>query len=258
MPHCCRLSTVKSHCLNGHPYPESLRSVGNGCAVCPQERRAQKAASKTHCEKGHELKPENTTVDIRGRRICRTCMWDRTAGKTECLRGHPYEGNRDKYGCIICAREKSLEWNHTNPERVKANDAARYYADPDKARERSAAYRRDNPDKWRETVKAWRHANRERYNAYARLRKATRPGSKSLPIEERQVSIDWARIVTDDPCSYCGAPHEHLDHIVPVINGGTGAWTNLTSACAQCNIRKGSSPLLTFLVSYPLGTASGG
>lgn len=43
-------------------------------------------------------------------------------------------------------------------------------------------------------------------------------------------------------CQYCGqfATYLTLDHVVPKVQGGTHEWENLTSACPQCNRRKGS------------------
>ncbi|MEQ8833991.1 MAG: HNH endonuclease [Miltoncostaeaceae bacterium] len=41
-------------------------------------------------------------------------------------------------------------------------------------------------------------------------------------------------------CQYCGATH-HLtvDHVVPRSRGGDSSWTNVVTACAPCNLRKG-------------------
>lgn len=41
-------------------------------------------------------------------------------------------------------------------------------------------------------------------------------------------------------CQYCGA-HEDLtfDHVIPRAQGGRTTWTNVTTACAPCNLRKG-------------------
>lgn len=50
-----------------------------------------------------------------------------------------------------------------------------------------------------------------------------------------------------DPCVYCGAPSEVIDHIVPKIRGGSHHWSNLTASCEACNGRKSSLPLLLFL-----------
>jgi 5-methylcytosine-specific restriction endonuclease McrA len=41
-------------------------------------------------------------------------------------------------------------------------------------------------------------------------------------------------------CQYCGSPHElTFDHVVPRAYGGRTSWTNVTTACAPCNLRKG-------------------
>jgi 5-methylcytosine-specific restriction endonuclease McrA len=41
-------------------------------------------------------------------------------------------------------------------------------------------------------------------------------------------------------CQYCGDTATTVDHIVPVTKGGTDEDFNLTSACNQCNSRKGN------------------
>jgi 5-methylcytosine-specific restriction endonuclease McrA len=58
-----------------------------------------------------------------------------------------------------------------------------------------------------------------------------------------------APVLLADPCAYCGAPSEHLDHIEPIVSGGASDYTNLTGACGRCNRRKNSKPLLMFLVA---------
>lgn len=48
-------------------------------------------------------------------------------------------------------------------------------------------------------------------------------------------------------CQYCGrrAPKTvlHVDHVHPVIEGGTNDFENLTTSCIDCNIGKGGTPL---------------
>jgi hypothetical protein len=48
-------------------------------------------------------------------------------------------------------------------------------------------------------------------------------------------------------CQYCGAhpPHAvlHVDHIVPVVEGGDNDPTNLVTACDKCNLGKGPRSL---------------
>lgn len=48
-------------------------------------------------------------------------------------------------------------------------------------------------------------------------------------------------------CVYCGASplrgYLHVDHVVPVIEGGTNEPSNLVTACRDCNLGKGPVPL---------------
>jgi 5-methylcytosine-specific restriction endonuclease McrA len=46
-------------------------------------------------------------------------------------------------------------------------------------------------------------------------------------------------------CVLCGATADdgatlHVDHIVPVVDGGTGSEQNLRTLCADCNLGKGT------------------
>ncbi|MDR1166256.1 MAG: RRXRR domain-containing protein [Deltaproteobacteria bacterium] len=54
-------------------------------------------------------------------------------------------------------------------------------------------------------------------------------------------------------CSYCGkdgAPLQ-IDHVVPKAKGGSDRVSNLTLACPECNRKKGSRDLKTFLAEKP-------
>jgi len=45
-------------------------------------------------------------------------------------------------------------------------------------------------------------------------------------------------------CQYCGSGARlTLDHVTPRSRGGTSAWENVVTACAPCNLRKGSKSL---------------
>jgi len=41
-------------------------------------------------------------------------------------------------------------------------------------------------------------------------------------------------------CAYCGCKDDlTFDHVVPRSQGGQTSWTNISTACAPCNLRKG-------------------
>lgn len=81
--------------------------------------------------------------------------------------------------------------------------------------------------------------------------------ARTQPI--RMYSPDAVELVSEyrsamagDPCAYCGALGEVLDHIEPVGRGGANHWSNLTAACGDCNRRKNARSLLAFLLARPL------
>lgn len=51
----------------------------------------------------------------------------------------------------------------------------------------------------------------------------------------------------DQCCEYCGKPElaslfsHHVDHIIPILHGGTSNTDNLAWACFQCNVAKGTN-----------------
>jgi len=62
--------------------------------------------------------------------------------------------------------------------------------------------------------------------------------------------VAWVlQVLGRDPCAYCGAPSRTVDHIVPMVAGGTANPDNLTAACQACNGAKADSSLLEFLLS---------
>lgn len=52
-------------------------------------------------------------------------------------------------------------------------------------------------------------------------------------------------------CTYCGSIDGpfHIDHIMPVAKGGTDAISNLTVACAPCNLSKSDRTLQEWVTS---------
>lgn len=41
-------------------------------------------------------------------------------------------------------------------------------------------------------------------------------------------------------CVYCGSKHDlTFDHVIPRSQGGRTSWTNISAACAPCNLKKG-------------------
>lgn len=128
-------------------------------------------------------------------------------------------------------RARDREYYRRNPERKKARSRAAYAADPEAAQER---------------MKDWRSRNPQRLLTYQRERRAKRKGV--LPTGLHNGNKLYQLVIANDPCSYCGASADSLDHIVPQASGGSHEWTNFTQACMKCNRAKSDKPLLLFLL----------
>jgi 5-methylcytosine-specific restriction endonuclease McrA len=116
-------------------------------------------------------------------------------------------------------------------ERHAANHRAWYVANREERIEANRRWRDENPEK-----------------AYELGRVAGLRRHYGLTDE----AIEYADVLRFDPCSYCGAAVEHIDHIEPVSKGGCNDWENLTGACQSCNTSKGDRPLLRFLLRRAL------
>lgn len=82
--------------------------------------------------------------------------------------------------------------------------------------------------------------------------KATRRGNFVLVVAGRvrtEVAHRWHLTWRDDPCVYCGAPAENVDHIQPRAAGGSDHWGNKAPTCFWCNQAKGTQNVLLFLAA---------
>lgn len=137
---------------------------------------------------------------------------------------YDHKGAKDgKQGtCRVCRRRENRDRNR-----------ARYHNDSE-YRQRCVtreAQRRERGDAW-----AWAYAYR------------CKEAGVSPVIEpfSRQDVIDRY----SDHCAYCDTGEfEHLDHYVPVSQGGPHTLENVRPSCAKCNLAKWSSDPLEFAAS---------
>jgi 5-methylcytosine-specific restriction endonuclease McrA len=116
-------------------------------------------------------------------------------------------------------------WHQNNRVAVRLRKRREYVADPERVRARQHV---------------WATRNRAAVRLRVQLQYHRRKGGALV--------VEYGEILLGDPCSYCGAPAEHIDHIDPLARGGSPDWDNLTAACASCNTSKQARPLLGFLL----------
>lgn len=181
--------------------------------------------------------------------ICRTCALSLDDSEF-------YKGFRE---CKTCSKNRAKQWARENPDRVK--QAQKRYRESDQGKRAIESYvyvpSESVIEKARISSRRWREANREAHRAYSkrwarenpdRCRIRDRNSQRRRALGRDESSVAYAEILRNDPCSYCGGPAGHIDHIVPVSDGGGNGWENLAAACISCNSRKRTKTLLHFLV----------
>lgn len=154
---------------------------------------------------------------------------------------------------------------YADPEKRRAYMKAYHSAHRDQlnaaGRENYLRCRAENPAAENARRQAWKLANPEKVRTGSKVYYSTPEGKLSSRIAEqrrrahgREVgdggtdAREYIVILAQDPCCYCGAPMEHIDHIIPLALCGDNSWENLTAACGHCNTSKGSKKLIDWMV----------
>lgn len=157
---------------------------------------------------------------------------------------------RNKNGdCKACARARMATLRAANPVGEKAARSARYAANPGKVKAMGAAWRAANPDKKKATDAAWNAANPEAkrirvQNRRARKKKAG--GKLSSNLSAKLFKLQKGK------CPCCNQPlgnDFHLDHIMPLIRGGSNTDDNIQLLRAICNLQKNAAHPVDFMQS---------
>lgn len=143
------------------------------------------------------------------------------------------------------ANESSRRWRERNPEAVKARND-RYLSENreslrDRYRKYDAAHRRERADK----ANARRRANKEQY----RLNESHRRARKRAA--EGRYSLEDIRLLDDSQRGKCANSNcrtslsggYEIDHIMPLVLGGSNWPDNLQLLCPKCNrVKKDRHP----------------
>ncbi len=167
----------------------------------------------------------------------------------------------------LCPTHYMVDWRQRNPEKTKEawgrSRRVRRQRDPLIYK---SEYEARCANGWRERKNALirkqraegrlvlTEATRQLRAEQQRRRRAAEPIKTKIAKLARRIgwteeSSAYATILLRDPCCYCGSKGRlTIDHIVPIAEGGSNDWTNLTAACKSCNSRKHTRQLLPFLL----------
>lgn len=92
-----------------------------------------------------------------------------------------------------------------------------------------------NIERVRELKRNWKKRNPENKRAY-KHRKRLRLIDSPFPLQEWKELLEFF----NGWCPYCGEAEQKLsvDHVVPVVKGGTNDISNLIPCCISCNTLK--------------------
>jgi 5-methylcytosine-specific restriction endonuclease McrA len=124
----------------------------------------------------------------------------------------------------------SKEYRKNNSEKIAAKNKAWRASCLEKEKAKSKAYYLANRESISARAKAYYQANPEKVNLSSLKRRARKLNNGVFAVTTKELKRLYA-----SPCSYCGAPSEHIDHVIPISRGGTHSVGNLVGACAPCN-----------------------
>ena len=148
-------------------------------------------------------------------------------------------------GSSYCSRCRSKRYREKNPEKMAAYHRAYSLKNHKRLAERKSAadkILRKNPKvRLRLAIRAREY--RKRIRPYINTRRRLRSSGASIAQLRGLVDGYLGR------CAYCFEPLSTvtIDHIIPVVCGGTNEIGNLAPACLRCNASKGKKPLIVWL-----------
>lgn len=149
--------------------------------------------------------------------------------------------------CKMCNRATNAAWRTANPEKCKARSAKHRASNPEKTRARSAAWRAENPTNVKVNFSAWVKKNPEAMRVHEQNRRAREiasGGKLSRGLSKKLYALQKGK------CACCKQPlgaGYHLDHIMPLVLGGTNTDNNIQLLRQRCNNQKHAKHPIDFM-----------
>lgn len=142
----------------------------------------------------------------------------------------------------MATAEYQREWRRRNPN--KASEYCKNYreANPDKILKSRKKWRSNNKEKIYQSDGNYRLLNKDKINSFIRNRRARKRNSEGFHSEKDIQQILLNQNYLCNGC-FCYLSEYEIDHIIPLIRGGTNWPSNLQALCPHCNASKSSKTM---------------
>lgn len=130
------------------------------------------------------------------------------------------------------------DYRKQNPELMREQGRARYWANPQKGRDKSARGRTLQTQEHRRAYgKRWRSENLDRLRVSNHKRRALMAGDSFSYVEWGELKQQYEHTCL---CCHRKEPDIQLspDHVIPLSRGGANNIANIQPLCRSCNLRK--------------------
>jgi hypothetical protein len=173
-------------------------------------------------------------------RICNVCKTNKSLGEFHNCKSFPLG---KVYTCKVCAKQKTLDWAATNPERKKQTNKKHYEENKQDyiLRAKKAEWSKRNKERVKVLSKA-RYTKRNGAADVAKYRHLRRRAAPRWLTKEHLQEIEQFYWLAKDLKAVTGETY-HVDHIIPIngenVSGLHVPW-NLQVLPADINISKGN------------------
>jgi len=161
--------------------------------------------------------------------------------------------------CKSCQAEIGRKYNIANKERISERNRETYAANPEKFAAIKRVYRAENPEKVAACKRKHYAAHKDKFDARELEYRKSNPemfATRSRNRRGRIRNADGSHTQSDVVSIYksqrglCASCHSklfksgkqkyHVDHIMPLVLGGSNLPENLQCLCPSCNLSKGA------------------
>jgi 5-methylcytosine-specific restriction endonuclease McrA len=158
--------------------------------------------------------------------------------------------------CTLCNENKSVSFFHHDKSRAdgyfpqckecrKSYNKLYHINNAEKIRKRVSDWQKDNPEKRSIQVAKYAKKYPQKTRDKQHRRRARIKSNGVFFITKKELNKIYS-----SPCINCGNKNDIvIDHIIPIVRGGSHSIGNIQPLCRSCNLYKGSKLMIEWLSS---------